>query len=337
MSYSPPTDDQDLMHVEIEEDKRPSVGKDLFSDYLKEIGKYPLLNRVQEVQLGTAVQEMMQYEEVRRKLNIPLEEFVRIRKLDLKEIKQIYKAGEHAKNKLITHNLRLVVSVARRYNTINLSIYDMVQEGNIGLMRGAEKYNPVKYNVKFSTYASWWIKESINKGITNGGRSIRLPVHVTDKIRVLRKTRREFYVKNNRQPSVTELVEITGFNREVLSRISPYVSRPVSLDTKIEPDLALIDYIADPTNKGDCPILKQEHIEGTVSQLLSIVNEEENLVLIHLYGLYGGVRMDRIEYAELNNMTPQKVGELERSALKKLRAEFGVVPEVKKLILSCLS
>lgn len=337
MLYQDQLPEADLTYVELEEDTvQPSIGKDLFSDYLKEIGRYPLLTRQQEIELGTQVQNMMQYEEVRRKLNISLEEFAKVRKLKLRELKKIYDTGERAKNKLITHNLRLVVSVARRYNTINLSIYDMVQEGNLGLIRGAEKYNPVKYNVKFSTYASWWIKESVNKGITNGGRSIRLPVHVTDKLRVLRKTKRDFYVKHNRQPTVTELMELTGFSRDILTRVSPYVSRPVSLDTNIEPDLALIDYIADPTITGEHKGLAQEHIERTVKDLFRSLNQEEREVLCCLYGLFGGVRMDRVEYAAVLGVTTQRVGELERVAIKKLRDEFGELPEVKRIILSCL-
>jgi RNA polymerase nonessential primary-like sigma factor len=329
----------ELSYTDSKEDNegRAPLSKDLFADYLKEIGRYPLLDRSQEVQLGTQVQEMMQYEEVRRKLGITLQEFIKVRRFKPKEIKRIYEIGERAKNKLITHNLRLVVSVARRYSTINLSIYDMVQEGNIGLIRGAEKYNPIKYDVKFSTYASWWIKESINKGITNGGRSIRLPVHVTDKIRVLRKAKRDFYVKYNRQPSVTELMELTGLSREILSRVSPYLNRPVSLDLKIEPDISLLDYIADPNISEVSGCLTQEHIENTIKELLMVVTEEERKTLCCLYGLFGGVKMDRIEYAKVTKVTPQRVGELERTALKKLQEEFGEVPEVKNIILSCLS
>jgi RNA polymerase nonessential primary-like sigma factor len=318
-------------------DKRGNSGsKDLFSDYLREIGRYKLLTRKEEIDLGTKVQEMMQYEEVRRKLKISLEDFIKVRRLDKKEIHRIYKVGNKAKEQLITHNLRLVVSVARRYNNINLSIYDMVQEGNLGLIRGAEKYNPIKYNVKFSTYASWWIKESINKGITNGGRSIRLPVHVTDKIRILRKAKREFYVKYNRQPSVTELMTITGFSRDMLNRVSPYVTRPVSLDTKMESDLSLIDYIADPTILEYNPALMQEHLENTVKDILSCVSEQEQRVLMNIFGLLGTAKMDTVELASVENLTTQQVGALKRNALKKLQAEFGELPEVKRVILNCL-
>jgi RNA polymerase nonessential primary-like sigma factor len=332
-----PKQPKQTTELSLEKEFELTASRDLFSDYLKEIGRYPLLTREEEIDLGTKIQEMMQYEEVRRKLGISLDDFIKVRKLDPVATKRLYKVGERAKEKLVTHNLRLVVSVARRYNTINLSIYDMVQEGNIGLIRGAEKYNPVKYDVKFSTYASWWIKESVNKGITNGGRSIRLPVHITDKIRVLRREKRNFYMKMNRYPTVTELIELTGFSREILARISPYVSRPVSIDAKIDTDLTLIDYIADPKEDGSMPQLTQEHIERTTAELLSYIEEEEYSVLVGIYGLFGKPRMDRVEYAQVYGISTAKVGEIERRALKKLRAEFGALPEVKAVILSCLS
>lgn len=332
-------EEQDLVYVDQIEDqpiRERGSSKDLFSDYLREIGRYPLLDRVEEIELGTKIQEMMQYEEVRRKLNITLPEFIKVRKLKPKEVKDIYAVGSRAKDKLITHNLRLVVNIARRYSTINLSIYDMVQEGNIGLMRGAEKYNPLKYEAKFSTYASWWIKESINKGITNGGRSIRLPVHVTDKLRTIRRVKKNFYIQTNRQPTVTELMELTGLSREIIARVSPYVSRLVSLDTNIEPELSLIDHIADPNVDEISKDLDQEQIENTLRSIFEIITEEERDVLCRLYGLFSGARMDKIEIAKTKKITTQRVNELERVAIKKLREEFGELPEVKRIILSCL-
>lgn len=329
--------DYTLIEEDINNNKRRSLNKDLFSDYLREIGRYPLLTREEEIKLGTQVQEMMKFEEPRRKLNISLKEFIKVRKFKAKELNRIYKVGILAKNKLITHNLRLVVSVARRYSTINLSIYDMVQEGNLGLIRGAEKYNPIKYNVKFSTYASWWIKESINKGITNGGRTIRLPVHVTDKIRLLRKAKKDFYILHNRQPTTTELMQVSGLSREIISRVIPHLNKPLSLDLKLEPELTLIDYIADPNIPEANQSLKQEHLNNVLKDILSVLTDSEQQVLCYLYGLFNGPKMDRIECAKALNIASQKVGELERKAIKALQQEFGELPEVKRIIINLLT
>jgi RNA polymerase nonessential primary-like sigma factor len=309
---------------------------DLFAHYLGEIGRFPLLTREEEIKLGNQVQDMMKYEKVRRQLDISVEQLARLRKMPVKDLRSIYKIGEAARTKLINHNLRLVVNVAKRYSTINLSFYDMVQEGNAGLIRGAERYNP-KYGVKFSTYVSFWIKESINKGITNGGRSIRLPVHVTDKIRVMRQARKDYYLKHGRMPGVNKLIELTGLTRETIARLTPYLRQPVSLDSKIEADINLLDYIADPMpNEGEIKA-QRDDCTKMVAELLSYLPELDRHVLCYLYGLLGYPRLTKEQLGERLGVTSQYTRAIERRAIKALQDEFEAVPEVKSYILSSIA
>lgn len=316
--------------------RRGRPASDLFANYLGEIGRFPLLTREDEIVLGNQVQAMMQFETIRRKLGIDLRELARIRGMDFSELRRIYEVGDAARTKLVNHNLRLVVNVAKRYSTINLSFYDMVQEGNMGLVRGAERYDP-KFGVKFSTYASFWIKESINKGITNGGRAIRLPVHVTDKIRLMRQARKTYYAQHGRMPGVNKLIELTGLSRETIARLAPYLRQPVSLDSKIETDVNLLDYIADPTpNRGE---LRARHGDCTrmVAELLSYLPELERHVVCYLYGLLGYPRLAKDALSKKMGITVQYTRSIERRALRTLQEEFDVVPEVRHMILATIA
>lgn len=321
--------------IPLEETSAAAPNPNSFTNYLKEIGRYKLLTREQEITFGTQVQAMMEYEKVRRKLGIELHHFIRIKGLDPTLINSIYAAGNAAKTKLINHNLRLVVNIVKRYSTLSLSFYDMVQEGNLGLIKGAEKYDP-SFNVKFSTYATWWIKESINKGITNGGRAIRLPVHVTDKIRLIREQRRKFHAANDRYPDEAELVAVTGLSLDIIKRVAPHTSRLVSLDCQIESEANLIDYIADPVSNNSYEQLNLSIMQQTAKDLMSILTELEHQILCASLGLFNQPAVTKDVIAARYQITPHKVRSIERVALKKLKEEFTAVPAVTNLVVSHL-
>jgi RNA polymerase nonessential primary-like sigma factor len=312
---------------------------DSFTAYLCEIGRYALLDREQEKYYGGQVFEMMQYEEERRKLGVPLESYIILKELDPAEINALYEAGNKARKILIEHNLRLVVSVAKRYNNLNLSIYDLVQEGNAGLVKGVEKYNP-HYGVKLSTYVSYWIKEAINKGISRTGRLVRLPVHVTDKLRLIRKINKGFLTERGRPATMREVCEITGFTPDYIITITNYLKRPASLNMSVETTagsmMEFIEYVIDPSDNGEEEIV-HSNIKVILDDLLSCLPERDKNIVMDLNGLTDtGKRMSCSDVAEKYNLCAGRVKQIEREAIKRLREEFTAVPEVTERIISCL-
>lgn len=312
---------------------------DLFANYLAEIGRYKLLTREEEIELGTAVQEMMRHVKVCEALNIDLTEYARVSRIPISELKEIYRKGEEAKDKMIKANLRLVVAVAKRYSSINLQIYDMVQEGNIGLIKGVEKYNPVRYDVKLSTYITYWIKESITKGINTTGRTIRLPVHVTDKIRMVRRIRKEFVLEHGRGPTRQELVELTNLPDEMIRKLLSYLKKPASLNTMIDggdgSGVAFVEHLPDPKTVDNSPLQDNSVIE-TLKSLLDCLDERERFILLHLRGLFGTPAIRKEEIAEELGISGTRVKQIERAAIRKLREEFSAVPCVYEKLVSCL-
>ncbi len=318
--------------------KKAKTKSDSFTAYLSEIGQYELLSREHERYYGEQVYTMMQYEEERRALDISLEEYIEQKGLDEAEIKAIYKVGEKARKILIEHNLRLVVSVAKRYNNLNLSIYDLVQEGNAGLVKGVEKYNPF-FNVKLSTYVSYWIKEAINKGISRTGRLVRLPVHVTDKLRLIRRINKQFLTERGRPATMKEICEITGFTRDYVITITNYLKRPASLNMSVETSggsvMEFIEYVIDPSESAEAEIVRS-NIRAILDEILECLPERDRNIVFDLNGL-SGKRLTSEEASTKYNLCVGRVKQIEREAIKRLREEFTAVPEVVNRIVSCLS
>ena len=192
---------------------------DLVRSYLRDIGRVPLLSHEQEITLGRQVQEYMQVE--RAELEIieltgdkpSLEELSEKLNLSTSQIKKRIRAGQRAKERMVAANLRLVVSVAKKYTKRNMELLDLIQEGTIGLVRGVEKFDPAR-GYKFSTYAYWWIRQGITRAIAEKSRAIRLPIHITEMLNKLKKGQRELSQEMSRTPTVSELAKYVELPEE---------------------------------------------------------------------------------------------------------------------------
>ncbi|MCP9853511.1 sigma-70 family RNA polymerase sigma factor, partial [Synechococcus sp. HJ21-Hayes] len=197
-----------------------AAGTDLVRSYLRDIGRVPLLSHEQEITLGRQVQELMAIEEIREELRLragdqdPTEaELAQAAGLTLPLLKKRVNAGRRAKERMVAANLRLVVSVAKKYTKRNMELLDLIQEGTIGLVRGVEKFDPTR-GYKFSTYAYWWIRQGITRAIAEKSRTIRLPIHITETLNKLKKGQRELSQDLGRTPTITELAEAVDLPEE---------------------------------------------------------------------------------------------------------------------------
>ncbi len=261
---------------------------DGIGDYLKAISRHRMLKPEEEVKLGKAVQKMSACLEVKQQLSkdgqeISKEQWATEVGCSEAELAQILEIGKRAKEQMVTANLRLVVSVASKYQGKGLDLLDLIQEGSLGLMRATEKFDPTK-GYKFSTYAYWWIRLAVTRGIAEKNRAIRLPIHITEQLNRLHKAQREFSQQFGKNPTVNELSSLMDVASEEILFLLP-LSRPIgSLDLMVseESNSCLGDLIADP--KQDLAekleaILSQEWI----GELLGEFSEKEQAVITKRY------------------------------------------------------
>ena len=254
--------------------------------YLKEIGTVPLLTAEEEMELA------------RRK-----------------------QAGdEKAKKKLIEANLRLVVSIAKRYTGRGMSFLDLVQEGNLGLIKGVEKFDPEK-GFKLSTYATWWIRQSVTRALADQARTIRVPVHMVETINKMSKMQRKLTLELGYEPSVAELAKALDMTEEKVMEIMQIAREPASLETPIgaEDDSTLGDFVADnnvltPEDNVESVMLR-EHIEA----LLGDLKERERQVIVLRFGLEDGHPRTLEEVGREFKVTRERIRQIEAKALRKLR------------------
>ena len=189
---------------------QPKLSGDSVRAYLRDIGRIPLLEHDEEILLGRKVQRLMQIKETESELEVKdKESLAQVLGLTTKELRRELRDGEKAKDKMVTANLRLVVSVAKKYTKRNMELLDIIQEGTIGLVRGVEKFDPGR-GYKFSTYAYWWIRQGITRAIAEKSRAIRLPIHVTENLNKLKKAQRELSQINGAMPNVFQLSDHLG-------------------------------------------------------------------------------------------------------------------------------
>ena len=298
---------------------------DLVRSYLRDIGRVPLLSHEQEITLGRQVQDLMVLENIESELRSDLGEtpeidfFAEKAGLSTTQLKKKLKSGRRAKERMVAANLRLVVSVAKKYTKRNMELLDLIQEGTIGLVRGVEKFDPAR-GYKFSTYAYWWIRQGITRAIAEKSRSIRLPIHITEMLNKLKKGQRELSQELSRTPSIKELSEYVELPENDVKDLMSRAGQPVSLETKIGDgeDTILLDLLS---NEIDMPSeqIESDCMKGDLETLLEQLPELQNRVLRMRYGMDGDDPMSLTGIGRVLGISRDRVRNLERDGLRGLR------------------
>jgi len=304
---------------------RPIADVDLVRSYLRDIGRVPLLSHEQEITLGRQVQDLMVLENIESELQSDLGEkptidlFAQRVGISIIQLKKKLKSGRRAKERMVAANLRLVVSVAKKYTKRNMELLDLIQEGTIGLVRGVEKFDPAR-GYKFSTYAYWWIRQGITRAIAEKSRSIRLPIHITEMLNKLKKGQRELSQELSRTPSIKELSEYVELPENDVKDLMSRAGQPVSLETKIGDgeDTILLDLLS---NEVDMPSaqIESDCMKGDLETLLEQLPELQNRVLRMRYGMDGDNPMSLTGIGRVLGISRDRVRNLERDGLRGLR------------------
>jgi len=298
--------------------------------YLRDIGRIPLLQHDEEILLGRNVQRLMEIRACADLLHNPSkEELANSLEMTTKELRKQLRDGEKAKDKMVTANLRLVVSVAKKYTKRNMDLLDIIQEGTIGLVRGVEKFDPGR-GYKFSTYAYWWIRQGITRAIAEKSRAIRLPIHVTENLNKLKKAQRELSQINGQLPNVFELSEYLNLSVDDIKDLMCKARQPTSLEIKIgeNRDTALIDLLEDKTQLPEM-LLEQQFIKEDIRELIKELPEMQAAVISMRYGIGEDILepMSMTAIGQMLNMSRDRVRTLENKAIKNLREQSQSVSE----------
>ncbi len=279
-------DDEDLAMQNPKTFNSISHDNDILQMYLKDIGKIKLLSTKEEQALGKQIKE---------------------------------NKSEIAKRKLIQANLRLVVSIAKKYIGQGVLFMDLVQEGSLGLIKAAEKFDYSK-NFKFSTYATWWIKQTIIRAISNNSRTIRIPVHMADKIRKYKRIYSQLSFSLGREPTDAEVAAKLDMPVKKLAAIKKaIIKEPISLETPVTDDLNVGDYVADNSYKSPETQTRNNMVKGSIDNLLSSLNERERKIVSCRFGINGETPKTLEQLGMLMGYSKERIRQLEDCALRKIR------------------
>jgi RNA polymerase primary sigma factor len=239
---------------------------------------------------------------------------------EVKLAHRIAEGDQSAKNELVEANLRLVVSLARHYQGCGLSYQDLIQEGNIGLIKAAEKFD-VSKGFRFSTYASWWIKQALSRAIADQSRTIRIPVHMTENINKFKKTERELLNQLNREPKIKEIADTMGISEKQAKEIQSYIVEPTSLDIQVgdDDDTTIGSFIEDTHFVNPESAYIKESNEDVVNAVLDTLSDREANILRLRFGIGGKKAMTLEEVGREYGLTRERIRQIEAKALRKLR------------------
>lgn len=264
---------------------------DILQMYLKDVGKIKLISFQEEKRLGKIIQEGPSHQ------------------------------AKIAKRKLIQANLRLVVSIAKKYIGQGVLFMDLVQEGSLGLIRAAEKYDYSR-EFKFSTYATWWIKQTIIRAISNSSRAIRIPVHMADKIRKYKKTVLELNYSLSREATEKEIAAKMGLTVKKVQAIKrAIIKEPISLDTPVTEDLSIEDYIQDESYNSPEEQTHKRVLNESIEELMASLDEREKKIITYRFGINGEQTKTLEQLGQLMGFSKERIRQLEDGAIKKLREQ----------------
>ena len=339
---------EEIAEIEEEELVDPNTLVDSFNIddpvrmYLKEIGKVSLLSAEGEVELasaiaegnkakatlmaweranGQAVEQVLDAEDPVGEIEVSDEEIQNLSEEDLAHLRKLVKDGDVAKQKLAEANLRLVVSIAKRYAGRGMLFLDLIQEGNLGLIKAVEKFDYTK-GFKFSTYATWWIRQAITRAIADQARTIRIPVHMVETINKLTRIQRQLVQDLGRDPTAEEIAEkMENITPEKVREIQKIALEPVSLETPIgeEDDSHLGDFIEDKETLSPDEYANNQLLKDEINTVLQGLTEREEKVLRLRFGLLDGRTRTLEEVGKEFNVTRERIRQIEAKALRKLK------------------
>ncbi|GAB3644627.1 hypothetical protein GCM10028833_01370 [Glycomyces tarimensis] len=298
-------------------DAEMTASADSVRAYLKQIGKVPLLNAAQEVELAKRIEAGLYAVERLKQMRESGEEIpTQIRR----DLEWIVRDGDRAKDHLLEANLRLVVSLAKRYTGRGMAFLDLIQEGNLGLIRAVEKFDYTK-GYKFSTYATWWIRQAITRAMADQARTIRIPVHMVEVINKLGRIQRELLQDLGREPTPEELAKEMDISPEKVLEIQQYAREPISLDQTIgdEGDSQLGDFIEDSEAIVAVDAVSFSLLQGQLQQVLQTLSEREAGVVRLRFGLTDGQPRTLDEIGQVYGVTRERIRQIESKTMSKLR------------------
>jgi len=287
--------------------------EDLVRLYLTDIGQHDLLTKDDEARLAQAIEAGVS-------ARAELEAAKKLTPTQRRKLRQAVRQGEDATQEFVQSNLRLVVSIAKKYQSSGLPLLDLVQEGNLGLMHAVEKFDWRK-GFKFSTYATWWIRQAISRGIANTGRTIRLPVHAGDTLVRLQKERSTLEARLGRAPTIAELAKELEIPEDKVTEALRFAAEPLSLFEPLreDGDAELADIVEDRSAESPDEAAVAALLPAEIEKLLSHLDERERQILALRFGLDRGEPRTLEEVGEYFQLTRERIRQIEARAMSKLR------------------